>query len=193
MTVSDVVAVLVEQGGYVATEEPLHVADLSFEFDAVLRGPDGENGLVVILDGRAAALGPLRRRLAAFRTVLERTGVQRPITVALLATGGGSQDFEALRSVCRVVELTPEEDLSKQLRPLLPLKVPKPVEATEPAMEALRIELGRSVKNPLVLDILRASKKGENEVRDAVRAAVGDLCAGALEGEAEPEDGPDDR
>ena len=62
-----------------------------------------------------------------------------------------------------------------------------------PAMEALRMELGRSVKDPLVVDILRASKKGENEVRDAVRAAVGDLCAGALEGEAEPEDGPDDR
>lgn len=180
MNVSSVVAFLEKKGRYRIVHEPLHVADFSFEFDAVLRGPGDGSGLVVVLDGQEVPLGPLRRRLAAFRTVLERKGKNRSVTAVLLSPGPSSEDLDALASICRVITIENDAEIANELRALLPLALPAPMRTTATGWEALEERLAARVPSPLTASLLRAGRRDPEAVQKVLRTTIDNACSEAV-------------
>jgi hypothetical protein len=185
MKVSDVVDFLKSKGRYETVSEPLHVADLSFEFDAVLRGPGESSALVVVLDAQGVPVKPLRRRLAAFRTVLERTGGNRSMSAVLLSPKASSDDVKALSGVCRVIPVESDSELRSRLGVLLPLALPDPIKSTTSGIEALEERLDPRRSSHLTANLIRAARRTPEAVQKVLRKAVEDACGEALEGREE--------
>src|SRR5258708_35219708 len=87
MNAKSVSDLLESRGGYNPASLPLRVNDIEFkgDFDAVLVGPNGERGLVLVLDASAVAPKTIQRRLKAVCLALARTGSMRPVTIIVNA------------------------------------------------------------------------------------------------------------
>src|SRR5437899_2941670 len=87
--------------GYKKISQPLHVADLDFDFAGALTGPNDQESLTLVVDGHA--LVAAQRRLSAFAIVLDRTGSVRPITVVVVGDDVNSKALASLEKLARVV------------------------------------------------------------------------------------------
>lgn len=171
---------LTRRGRYEVVPEPLHVADLEFEFPAVLKGPPNHPGLVVVLDDSSSSAEAVVRRLRAFRTVLTRSGARRPITVILYHTDFPPDAVNEIREVCRVIPVDRAEDINDRLRPLLPLNLPDAISAVSTAEATLLTFLGSSAGAPIVKALLRASSDSTERVRDVIRERARKISQEAL-------------
>ena len=174
-----VLTVLEEQGGYRPVRQPLQVVDVDFKFgfDAVLVGPQNQDGLVIVLSAEDAPSGSLQRKVKAFILLLERTGSTRPVSLVLLTAEQSTKPVAALEAICRVILVPDDAEPEQALHPLLPLTIPAVPENLESAEDAINFELGSDAASPLVSALLRAARKGPEDVRDIVRSAVDNVAA----------------
>jgi len=165
---------LVTRGGYSVARQPLRVQDIEFQgdFDAVLVGPDGERGLVLVVDASAASLKTVQRRLKAVCLALTRTGSMRPVTIVVNAAQDlNSSIIAELDRLCRLVVIPPNCDLGDYLRPLLRLELPEGLESRSPEV-VLREELGTRTHDPFVDALIRAARKSPLDVESTVRENI---------------------
>ena len=188
MFVDDIIQVLETRGGYNRAREPLEISGVEFKgmFDAVLVGPKDQNGLVLVRRTEATFVGEIKRAVKALVTALDRTGSMRPVTL-VLATTVSPEDpaIVALHDSCRLIAVPPGGNPEDFLRVLLPLKLPSPETAKKSADSALRGELNDSKDDPLIDTLVRAARKGSDEVQRRMREEIN--CVAAL-GPSEMED-----
>lgn len=150
--------------GYRSVPQPLHIADIDFDFSAALTGPNDQESLTLILEGEGQALVAAQRRLRAFALVLERTGSARPINVVVLSDKPDPKAIAELQTMARVVLIEPGLPLVKSLQSLLPLELPAPVGGRISAEAALLEEMGGST-DPVAARLLKAARESSEKVR----------------------------
>jgi acetolactate synthase small subunit len=182
MSVERAAMLLATRGGYRRASEPLHVADLAFQFDAVFVGPNDQQHLVVIYDANQDRSDAVARRLRAFGVVLQRSGTRRSVTLVVLNSAGTRSRLRELEDVCRVVYIESERTLEDELAILLPLPIPEPLNSMRTAEAALQRALGPQQTDPLTSAILTAAASGgESAVRDAMLQYLSQIADRALE------------
>lgn len=174
MTPELIINTLERRGNYRRVAQPLHIADVDFDFSGALVGPGDQQALTLILDGSQITIAAALRRLKAFAVVLERSVSTRPINVVLLAESPDRADVAALEQIARVIVVQPHQELENALHILLPLKLPEPIPASESAEKTLREEL-QATKSPLTLRLLKAGKKSASAVEEEMRKALIEL------------------
>lgn len=175
MIIHSVVDVLESKGNYHRVPQPLHIADVEFQFqfNAVLRGPGDQGSLVLVSSTIDIPISAVERRIKAFSIILGRSGSMRPITLVLITGNPNEETITALQDLCRVIVVPSDvEDPKGYLRTLLPLDLPDPVKTMESADIALREELGDNINDPLISKLLKAASKGSTEVELAMRELI---------------------
>src|SRR5688572_12102286 len=107
MTADLILNTLERSGGYRRVPQPLHIADVDFDFAGALVGPDDQQALTLILDESRNPIAAAIRRLKAFAVVLERSGSTRPINVILLSSAPDRASVIALEQLARVIVIRP--------------------------------------------------------------------------------------
>jgi hypothetical protein len=167
-----IVRVLISKGQYKRTPEPLHVADVDFDFDAVLTGPTDETRLVVVIDTDSVSLAVLRTRVEALAAVLEGTGSRRPLTTVIIGDRVADEARGMLEDLCRVIIVPEWEDAEECLGQLLPLELPRPYESRVSAEQSLRSELGSLGHDAMVKRLLATGSKGAHDVELYMRSVI---------------------
>jgi hypothetical protein len=157
--------------GYRKVPQPLHVADLNFDFSGALTGPFDQESLTLVLEGEGRALVAAEHRLRAFATVLERTGSVRPINVVVLSKKPDPDAITALQEVARVVVVDPNRPLIESVNVLLPLQLPEPVASSGSAEAALLEELG-AAPDAVSARLLKAARESSEKVRVTMHAIL---------------------
>jgi len=161
-------------GEYRRVAQPMHIADVDFDFAGALVGPGDQQVLTLILDGNHGPIAAALRRLNAFAVVLERSGSTRPFNVILLSEAPDRAEIAALEQVARVIVVQPHQDLNEALHILFPLKLPQPIPPSESAERMLREEL-QSNATPLMSRLLKAGKKSASAVEEEMRKSLNEL------------------
>jgi hypothetical protein len=154
--------------GYQKVPQPLHIADINFDFAGALTGPNNQESLTLVLDGDGQSFAAAQRRLQAFVMVLERTGSTRPINVVVLAKKVDVKAITALEEVARVVLVNPDRPLEKSLNVLMPLKLPEPIASSGSAETALEEELGGR-PDAVGERLLKAASESADKVESTMR------------------------
>lgn len=154
--------------GYRSVPQPLHVADIDFDFAGALTGPNDQESLTLILDGDAQTFGAALRRLRAFAMVLDRSGSNRPINVVVFSKQIDPSALAALQETARVISIDPERPLSESLSSLWPLALPDPVATSGSAEAALLEELG-SKPDSMHARLIRAAREGAQKVESTMQ------------------------
>jgi hypothetical protein len=174
MNAKSVSDLLESRGGYRSVSLPLRVSDIEFrgDFDAVLVGPNGEGGLVLVLDAAAVPAKTIQRRLKAVCLALARIGSMRPVTFVVNA--GQALDRHAvaeLEALCRLIVIPAGGNPEEHLRSLLRLKLPGGQESRS-ADAVLREELGGRIADASVDALIEAARKGASDVEATVREQI---------------------
>jgi hypothetical protein len=175
MNAKSVSDLLESQGRYRITSLPLRIHDVEFsgDFDAILEGPDGERGLVLVLDAAAIPPKTIQRRLSSVCLALARTGSMRPVTIILNAGQVLDQrTLSELQALCRLILIPTDGRPEEYLRPLLRLKLPPPGRESKSPDVVLREELGTAIDDPFVEVLIRSARKSASDVEVTVREHV---------------------
>jgi hypothetical protein len=161
--------------GYRKAPQPLHVADIDFDFDAALTGPNDQDSLTLVLEGDPEKLLAAQRRLRAFAIVLERIGSSRPINVVVLAKHPDPKSLALLEESARVILVEPDVPLEQSLRPLLPLELPQPVDGSVSADSALLDMLGAR-PDTVSSRLIKAARESSEKVQATMRKILQDMA-----------------
>lgn len=181
---------VLESYGYARQSEHLRVVELSFEFDAVLVGPDADHALVLLVDQEVLDVDAVRRRLTSLALALSRSGSRRPVAVVLVAPPARNADLELLRPLARLVAVrrdrqTPER-VAEALREFRPLDTDELVAPRLDATKELRDELGADADSPATRRLIAAASSGEAAVHQAFRELFLEALAGPSDAPASP-------
>ncbi len=142
------------------------------DFDAVLEGPDGERGLILVVDASALSLKTVQRRLKAACLALTRTRSMRPTSMVLITEKIPDDPALAeLQALCRLIVIPAGADAEDCLRSLLRLKLPQE-QVVRSADAVLREELGGDASDPFVSALMKAARKGPSDVERTVREQI---------------------
>lgn len=111
---------------------PLQIASLEFEVPAAFIGTSPSPDLVVVGDTATQTARELQRMVEGVGRALDVVRSRRPLTLVLVGPRLESTALSALSRYARVLpigETADDESLANWLAVLLPLKLPKPVEA----------------------------------------------------------------
>lgn len=167
----DVVVNELVERGYRKVPQPLHVADIDFDFAGALTGPGDQEHLTLILDGQSGSIAPAQRRLQAFAVVLDRSGSARPISVVVLSNSLDPKALAELEATAHVVVVDPDRPLSESLSSLLPLELPEPIASTGSADAALKEELGAQ-PDQVCTRLIRAARESADKVESTMQAIL---------------------
>jgi hypothetical protein len=176
MNAKSVSDLLESRGGYSSASLPLRVNDIEFrgDFDAVLVGPNGERGLVLVLDAASVPAKTIQRRVKAVCLALARTGSMRPVTIVVNA--GQALDRHAvaeLQALCRLIVIPADGNPEEYLRSLLRLKLKRPQgQESRSAGAVLREELGGRIADAFVEALIEAARRGPSDVEATVREQI---------------------
>ncbi len=177
---SHVVDVLTTQAGYAIQPRLVSVADVEFEFDAILRGPGDGESVVIVMDGDESRIPLAISRMRALSHTMLRSGSTRPLTLVLLTEESDSASLRELATICRVIQVkgVSSDAVADELRALLPLKLPEPTTPQADAGRLLRSALGDLTSDPFVGALLAAARRDtdavQQEVQKAITAAIAD-------------------
>jgi hypothetical protein len=169
-----IIALLSEHDWYEQQPQLVMVDDIDFQFDAVLKGPRGGEGLVVVATSDQQHIGTVVSRLRALSTVMLRSGSTRPLAAVVIADELARAQVDELFSVCRVI-LVPDckpDSVSSFLRPLLPIEFPTPQSSTARPIDVLRAALGKKSESPLMTSLLAASEESADMVHEQMQREI---------------------
>jgi hypothetical protein len=169
-----VVELLLQKGGYRHVRKPLHIADVDFDFDfdAVLAGPSGERALVFVTDVETVPVVAIERRMRALSVVVSRTNASCPVTLVLVGGNVSTDALGRLQEICRVILITPSASVMESLTSLFPLRLPSGSLRDVSALRLLDDALGKDRAEPLIQNLIRASKLGSADVEQAIIMAL---------------------
>jgi hypothetical protein len=154
--------------GYNQVPQPLHVADLDFDFAAALMGPKDQESLTLVLDAEGQSFAAAQRRLQAFALVLDRSGSTRPLNVVVVAKHPDAKGLRALEESARVVVVDPDRPLEESLAPLFPLELPEPIAGSGSSEAALEKAIGNS-PGLLSIRLIKAAQESAERVQLTMR------------------------
>jgi hypothetical protein len=175
MIANSIAECLETYGNYRSVPQPLHIADVDFDFAGALTGPDAQQALTLILEENADTIGAALRRLRAFTVVLERSGSTRPINVILISEDPNREVVLALEQLARVIVVQPGTEVRDSLYCLLPLHLPQPIEQSQSAEKTFHAEHQKPI-SPIVQRLLRAGKRSASAVEEEMRKALTELA-----------------
>jgi len=177
-----IVVILTEKGGFQRQPRLVLVDDVDFEFDAILCGPRGSEGLVVLMEPDKSQVPMAISHIRAMSQLMLRSGSMRPLTLVLLLQIQDPVVLRELASVCRVIQVSGSEHshLIHQLRSLLPLVLPEPEGPQADATRLLRGALGSVSSDSFVSSLLAAGRRGESAVEEEVTKAIVAVISEAL-------------
>jgi hypothetical protein len=163
--VSAIVSLLSERGGYALLASPLKIGDMTFRFDAALHGSESYGDIVLVSSVSGDVDAVFTRRIVAFTTLLDRRNAAKSVTLILVVRGSIPPTIEVLQETCRVILITPSTSLEAALRPLLRLVLPVADKEIDSTDRLLRQELEPLDEDPLVLALLAAAQKSQEDVQ----------------------------
>lgn len=179
--VEEIADVLAERGEYRHVVKPLRIADIEFQFDAVLVGPNGSDDIVVVVNLQEVSSTALSRRIRGLVTVLDRLQSRRSVSVVLIVRSDFRFDVSGLDKYCHVVVVRPGKPLESSLRTLLPLVLPEPSALHVNAEAALRHEMGLELQSEFVNKVIAAARSGSDDVRTIFEHELASIVA-SIEG-----------
>lgn len=126
------VAKMLEAASFERMPIPLHIAGLKFDAAGAFVGVSPSPDLVIVGDTTIQTARDLQRTVEGVARALDVVRSRRPLTLVLVGPRLGSAALAALSRYARVLpvgETADEASLENWLAVLLPLKLPKPVEA----------------------------------------------------------------
>ena len=174
---------ILKKAEYKQATPPLHVADLSFDFDAALVGPQDQGNLVLVAEATDESLKDLRRRLKSLMMVLERTGSRRPVSLVLATDSHDQEILEGISRLCRLVRVSPDntaKTLRTRLQPLLPLDLPRPIQPVRLRREDFTATFQDDIPSKLLKDLIDAAEQGSELVKETFLRHLGE-CIGREE------------
>lgn len=163
------VVALLSEAGYYRLPQPVAVADIPFEFAAVLAASSSLDLVVVIDTVTDTDVLNIRRRVEGLSRALDLVDSRRPLTVVLIGPEPAPELKLALTRVARVLFAgvpRNEHQLREAVAVLLPLDVVTVTELPE-SWPSARDKL--LAAHPDAADMLEAAKVGSEEVADAAR------------------------
>jgi len=163
------VVALLSEAGYYRLVQPVAVADIPFEFSAVLAASSSLDLVVVIDTVTDTDVLNIRRRVEGLSRALDLVDSRRPLTVVLIGPEPAPELKLALTRVARVLFAgvpRNEHQLREAIAVLLPLDVVTVTELPE-SWPSARDKL--LAAHPDAADLLEAAKVGSEEVAEAAR------------------------
>jgi hypothetical protein len=166
MIIDEIVEILQSQskGNYRLVSPKVLVADVEFDFDAVMVGPDDQQNIILIYNAQSISLDIVHREIEAFSLILDRTESTRSITLVLITNESNNPTIKSLETLCRVVIVSPDKAVAESLCRLLPLLSRDTEKTIISAEAALRHELAESSQDPLIIELLNAAYKSDSAV-----------------------------
>lgn len=182
------VAALLVGAGYRRSDMPLQVAGLTFDIAGAFIGVGHSSDLVVIGDMAADGERKVVQQVEGIARALDVMRSHRPLSTIIVGPRPIGKTLETLAQVGRILaveEALDPAELRDQLAVLLPLELPATLSADR--------DLGGEdafvlPDDPLADALIKASKFGEEAVRDCFHDALN----AALGGEENDEDGDGD-
>jgi len=169
-----VIALLTANDWYEQQPQLVMVDDIDFRFDAVLKGPLGGEGLVVVATSDRHHIGTVVSRLRALSSVMLRSGSTRPLAAVVIADELVPAQVEELSTVCRVILVADgkPDSVSRFLRPLLPIEFSTPQSSAARPIDVLRAALGKKSESPLMKSLLAASEESAEMVQEQMQGEI---------------------
>lgn len=166
------VADILTSAGYRRIPPPLQVAGLDFDVAGAFVGVGRSADLVVIGDMAADGERKVVQQIEGIARALDVMRSHRPLTSVIVGPRPVGKTLEALAQVARILlveEAVDPADLRDSLAVLLPLELPSTLSADRDlgASETLTLP-----DHPLAIELVEASKLGEEEVRTRFHAAL---------------------
>ncbi|TPN53881.1 hypothetical protein [Mesorhizobium sp. B1-1-7] len=126
------VARMLEEAKFLRIKSPLQIGGLKFEAPAAFVGQSPSPDLVIVGDSAMQTARDLQTIIEGIGRALDVVRSRRPLTLVLV---GPRLESSALAQLCRYARVLPvgetadDASLNNWLAVLLPLKLPKPVEA----------------------------------------------------------------
>lgn len=188
--IQEVIALLINEAKF-RLRPKLFVADVDFEFDAILTGPDDQERLIAVLHVMLTKTSSVRNDIRALTSMLSRTESLRPLVLVAVSDDPNDALFEELAALCRVIVVPLKEiadadrdaQLRRFLRPLLPLKLPDPLKVRKPPEDRLRDKLKaiNLASDPLVASLVKAASKSTKDVESVMIQAIEAIAKKACE------------
>jgi hypothetical protein len=159
---------------------PMTVANVPFEFAAVLLGADRALDLIVVVDTLTEAEPRIRQKIEGLGRALDLVTSRRPLTVVLVGPPPRAPALEALGRVSRVLTVgTPigegaDRFLADALAVLLPLQLPQTDETIADPIGEVRKRLSASTEDEGISALLESAPQGADGVKQALRAWLGE-------------------
>lgn len=175
---------ILKGAGYRQLDLPLIIASVPFDFAAALVGTGRAPDLIVVIDTMQDSDARTRQKIDGLGRAMDVAGSRRPLTAVLAGPRPAEPTLTAIGRVCRVLPIgTPtgsgaDRLLHEWLSVLLPLELPDSGEAGATTSSELAQHLPNGLEPRVTTSLLEAAPHGT----EAVRAALRDLIAGALDG-----------
>lgn len=177
-----IASTLISKGGYRRAQLPLRIHDIDFRFDAVLVGPEGEAGLVVVSNLREDSASRIVRKLSGLVTLLDRLKSRRSVSLVLVIRSDWVMNTQELEKLCHVVVVRPELAIEGSLRTLIPLRLPAAELQSEGAREVLINEMRSSNIDSRMEVLVQAADISESNVLKSIEQVINELISFANEG-----------
>lgn len=173
-----ITSTLVARAGYRRVQLPLRISDIDFGFDAVLVGPEGGNGLVVVANLRQDLAARITRKLSGLVTLLDRLRSRRSVSLVLVIRSGWVMDTRDLEKLCHVVVVRPEVPIERSLLTLIPLALPSPDFQSEGAKAVLLKEMQSSnTVGPRMNELVAEADISDSSVLLAIERVLDQLIS----------------
>ena len=163
------VVALLREASYEPLPQPVAIADIPFEFSAVLVAGSTLDLVVVVDTITDTDASSIRHRVEGLGRALDLVDSRRPLTIVLVGPEPAPELHLALTRVARVLIVgvpSGERELRESLAILLPLEIVTAAEMPE-SWRAAREKL--LATHPEAVELLEAAKVGPDEVADATR------------------------
>jgi|GEM_PF-2689958 len=168
--VNAIVKVLVNTGAYKSQKSPVYIADadLSFDADAVLVGPDDRTGLILVIDGHRTEPDVALRKVRSLAMVLDRVGSRRTLSVVIVTDKLNHPSIKSMENFCRLIAVHPADKPEYAIRSLLPVALPRPEKIRISFDEVLEREMDDLVNDAFFGDLRAASERSVEAVEEVL-------------------------
>jgi len=174
----DRVVSLLESAGFGLQATSIKIAEVPFQFAAILVGPDRSLDLIVVVDTLRETGRAICQKVAGLSRALDVVGSRRPLTTIIAGPTPPPIVLDELSRSCRVLCVgTPtgpsaELHLQDALAILLPLELPDAGQVVADPIRELQARLsdGAAIKDLPIY--LRAAGSGAEAVRAALTSAI---------------------
>jgi hypothetical protein len=178
---------ILEKSGYRVLPTPFKVANIPFEFAAVLIGTEKAPDLIVVVDTISEKSERIRQKISGLGRAMDVVRSRRPITAILVGPKPDEATLELISRVCRVLPVGtpvgPSDDqlLRDWLSVLLPLELPLTAGVLADPIGELQNRLPSFDDSGFVDHLIAEAQNGAPAVKEALRRHLSQPVREAIE------------